>query len=71
MFSGGFGEIGGVYPTRVSPVGKRDPPQLPKISGNGVSVASMGAILHQYRPVDANEGGGVVDRRLTQFLTHE
>jgi hypothetical protein len=31
-------------------------------------VASMCAVLHQYRPVAANEGG-VVDRRLTPILT--
>ena len=32
-------------------------------SGNGVAVASMCAVLHQYRPVAANEGGltGKVD----------
>ena len=31
-------------------------------SGNGVSVASMCAALHQYRPVAANEGGGVTGK---------
>jgi len=31
----------------------------------------MCAVLHQYRPVAANEGGGVVDRRLTPILTHK
>ena len=39
-------------------------------SGNGVAVAAMCAVLHQYRPVAANEGG-VVDRRLTPILTHK
>jgi len=29
----GVAGIGGVYPTGVSPVGKRDPPQLPNIFG--------------------------------------
>ena len=43
--------------TGVSPVGKRDPAQLPNISGNGIAVALMCAVLHQYRPVAANEGG--------------
>ena len=49
-----------MYPTGVSPVGKRDPPELPNIfSGNGVAVASMCADLHQHqhRPVVAMLGG--------------
>ena len=49
--------------TGVAPVGKMDPPELPNISGNGLAVASMCAVRHQYRPVAANEGGltGKVD----------
>ena len=48
----------GVPPgTGVAPVGKMDPPELPKFSGNGVAVASMRAVLHKHRPVAANEGG--------------
>ena len=43
--------------TGASPVGKRDPPQQTKFSGNGIAVASMCADLHQYCPVLATEGG--------------
>jgi len=50
-------EIGAPPGTGVSPIGKMDPPELPRFSGNGIAVASMCAVLHKYRPVAANEGG--------------
>ena len=34
-------------------------PATKYFSGNGISVASMCAARHQYRPVAANEGGGI------------
>ena len=40
------GGIGGCPGTGVSLIGKREPAQLPNISGDGVAVASMCADLH-------------------------
>jgi hypothetical protein len=53
-----------VYPTGgLAYLEKGPAPATKYFSGNAVSVASMCANLHQYRPVAANEGGltGKVD----------
>ena len=49
---------------------QKGPDQATKYcSGNGVAVEAMCADRHQHRPVDDNEGGGAVERRLTPIVT--
>ena len=56
--------LGGVHPTGgLACRAKWTHPSYQNFSGNGIAVAAMCAVRHQYRPVAANEGGltGKVD----------
>ena len=56
--------LGGVHPTGgLACRAKWTRPSYQNFSGNGIAVAAMCAVRHQYRPVAANEGGltGKVD----------
>ena len=47
-----------MYPTGGLAYQEKGPASATKyFSGNGIAVAVMCAVLHQYRPVAANEGG--------------
>ena len=48
-------DIEGGMGSRLSAKGTR--PSYHNSSGNGIEVASMCAVLYEYRPVAANEGG--------------